>query len=386
VAELTLLPGDAGLPPEERNRPPSTRSLSPARSLGDLLADPSLLVEPEILIPFLAVTNRTTLLSGREKSGKSTLTAQLVADATRGRDVLGIPIPAPRSVLWYSIDEPLGDTVRRFQGLDADLTRLFISDAPRTREELFSCMSADLSSRPDVSLVVIDTLSRLLSGVDVNAAEKVEPVIWSLVDFFRQHNVAAVLLFHTGKKGQEYRGSTSIGATVDEILTLKRRGEEDRDDFDSVEDSDDDGRRVLVLSGRTLRDKVQLAYHSGRYGLWDALHPPRERIIEALAEGPAKTKTELVTRAKVQKKAGLQLIGELIFTGEISETGDGLSLTRLRAGNRADTPLGSRFPSVPPEGTAREPFAGTSTTTSEPSVPGIVPLGGVEREPVDIAI
>lgn len=247
-------------------------------------------------------------------------------------------------------------------------------------------MSTDLPHRPDVSLVVIDTLSRLLSGVDVNAAEKVEPVIWSLVDFFRQHNVASVLLFHTGKKGQEYRGSTSIGATVDEILTLKRRGEEDRDDFDSVEDSDDDGRRVLVLNGRTLRDKVQLAYHLGRYEHWDAAHPPQGRILEALAEGPAKTKSELITRAKVQKKKGLQFISDLILSGEIIETGDGLSLSRLGAGNQAKSASSSRFPMVPPQGTAQEPLAGTSVPTLEPSVPRILPLGGVKREPVDVAI
>ena len=133
MAELTLLPGDAGLPPEERHRPPSMRSLSPARSLGDLLADPSLLVEPEILIPFLAVTNRTTLLSGREKSGKSTLTAQLVADATRGRDVLGMPIPVPRSVLWYSIDEPLGDIIhgnQTFRIHKASVNDALVCDKP----------------------------------------------------------------------------------------------------------------------------------------------------------------------------------------------------------------------------------------------------------------
>lgn len=46
------------------------------------------------------------------------------------------------------------------------------------------------------------------------------------------------------------------------------------DDFDAVDDTDD-GRRVLVLNGRNLRGRVQLAFHGGRYGLFDETHPPR---------------------------------------------------------------------------------------------------------------
>ena len=391
MAELIVRPGDYGLPPEAEVRSPEP-ALAPARSLREWLANPSLLVAPELLIPLLAVEKRTTLLSGREKSGKSTLTAQLVADATQGRPILGESIPAPRSVLWYAIDEPVADALRRFDGLDPDLDRVVVSDTPRTLQDLFGCLAVDLDQHPTTSVVVIDTLSRLLSGVDVNAADKVEPLLRKIVDFFRERQCASVLLFHTGKGGREYRGSTAIGANVDEILTLQRQGEDKRDDFDAEENATDDGRRVLVLNGRNLRGRVQLAYREGRYGLWDAVHPPRDRILNALQEGPAKSKTDLVTRAKVQKKIGLQLIGEMIVSGEIIETGDGLSLPGSRRspgsepGNRPETASGSRLPSVPPQGTAREPLPGTEPRLQEGSVPGISPLGWGKREPLDVAI
>ena len=182
MEELSVFAGDFGLSPELPNLTIPQKTKKPARSLGELLTDPSLLEEPEVLIPYLAVASRITLLSGREKSGKSTLTAQLIADATTGRPIFGQPASPRVSVLWYAIDEPLGDTVRRLQTLGADLDHLFISDAPRTWQELVECLAEDLAEHPGVSLVVIDTLSRLLSTVDVNSSEKVEPVLWRLKD------------------------------------------------------------------------------------------------------------------------------------------------------------------------------------------------------------
>ena len=55
------------------------------RSLAELLADPSLLQPPTIVADRFAWRGRVTLLAGREKSGKSTLSAFLVASVSRDR-------------------------------------------------------------------------------------------------------------------------------------------------------------------------------------------------------------------------------------------------------------------------------------------------------------
>lgn len=358
---------------------------SSARTLGECLND--LRPPPPVLVPYVAIAGCCTLLSGREKSGKSTLTAQLVADASQGRPVLGVPMPEPVTTLWYAIDESPHDTVRRFAALDADLSRVIVNEHPRTVAELLAHLTADLAKFPDVSLVVVDTLSRLLSTVKANAADQVEPVLWRLVDAFRQHDRAAVLLYHTGKSGMEYRGSTAIGATVDEILTLRRRGEE-TDDDDAEED--DDGRRKLVQRGRHLNGRIQLAYTAGRYGLLDDVNPPRERILRALEDGPAKSRNDLAKRAKGNRKAVLAAIEELYRSGEILETGTGLTLARVvpaasgtsSTGNQSETGPVPRFPPVPPVGTSREPVREPVGTPLRAVVPGIPPLVGGKWEPV----
>jgi hypothetical protein len=56
-----------------------------ARPLSELLADPALLVEPVEVMPHLLVAGGVTLLSGREKTGKSTLVGYLVSQLTRTR-------------------------------------------------------------------------------------------------------------------------------------------------------------------------------------------------------------------------------------------------------------------------------------------------------------
>lgn len=360
---------------------------SRARTLGECLSDPTLLEPPAVLVPHLAVVGRCTLLSGREKSGKSTLTAQLVADASQGRPVLGAPTSEPVMTLWYAIDEPLGDTARRFAALDADLSRVIVNEHPRTVADLLAHLAADLAKFPDVSLVVVDTLSRLLSTVKTNAADQVEPVLWRLVDTFRKHDRAAVLLYHTGKAGKEYRGSTAIGATVDEILTLQRRGE-DTDDEDAEED--DDGRRKLVQQGRHLNGRVQLAYNAGRYGLLDDVNPPRERILRALEDGPAKSRNDLAKRAKGKRKAVLAAIEELYQSGEILETDKGFTLARVVPApqgtnslrNQSETGLVPRFPVVLPVGTSREPVREPVGAPLRAVVPEIPPLVGGKWEPV----
>ena len=89
--------------------------LSIARSLREWMVDPELLRPPRIILPHVAVEGRVTLLSGREKIGKSTFVGAVVAAASRGESVLGAPPNAPVSTLWYAIDEPASDAVRRWQ-------------------------------------------------------------------------------------------------------------------------------------------------------------------------------------------------------------------------------------------------------------------------------
>ena len=105
---------------------------STAHTLRDWLADPEILRPPCAVIPHLAITGRVTLLSGREKVGKSTLAACAVAAASRAEPVLAVPVDQPVRTLWYAIDEHFADAVRRFRSLGANLDHVIINVEPRT--------------------------------------------------------------------------------------------------------------------------------------------------------------------------------------------------------------------------------------------------------------
>lgn len=341
---------------------------STARSLGDWLANTEFLRTPEIVIPSLVVEGRVSLLSGREKIGKSTLAAGAASAASRGSEVFGRPVHDRIRSLWYACDEHVSDAVRRFSTMGAAEDGIVINAAPRTADELLSAITHDLDAFPDIGVVWVDTLSRIFagSGVDQNSSREVEPVLAQLVDYLHDQNIAGVFLYHTGKGGREYRGSTAIGATVDDVLTLRRRGHVEEDDFD--DDDRDDGRRLLVQDGRNLRGRVHLTFSEGVYRLYDETHPPHERIMETLRDhGSATGRAELTKLAGVRKSAGLRAITELIAEGSVIETGRHLtlavpkparvpvlSLAREPTARSAGFPGSARFPE---QGTTPEPAA-----------------------------
>ncbi len=316
-----------------------------ARPLGDWMENPELLEEPQVVLPYVAVEGRVTLFSGREKIGKSSLVGGAVAQASRGDPVLGTPVLGMVKSLVYSIDELVGDTVRRFAMSGGDMEMIVINDRPRTVAELIAHAIVDIKTH-DPDLVVVDTLSRVLdnSGVDRNVAKDVGPAMNRIVDLLHDSAVSGALLYHTGKAGREYSGNTAIGATVDEILTLRRRGSSDEDDFD--DDGSDDGRRLLVQDGRNLRGRVHLTYVNGVYQLYQETTAPREKVLEVLhTHGPVIGRSELAKLAGVRKATGLEVIAELIGGGFIVE-------------NQRRLSLGSR--QFPQGGTTMEPTPGTN--------------------------
>lgn len=333
------------LGPAKREIANAEGRVSSARLLGDWLRDPELLRTRDIVIPHLAVEGRVSLLSGREKIGKSTLSAGAIAAASRARSVLGVPLTDRIRTLWYCLDEPIADTVRRFSALDANPAGIVINDKPRGLRQLLAALERDLDAFEDVGVVVLDTLSRVfaIDGVDPCNSVEAEPFMARLVDFFHVQNVAAVLLYHTGKGGKEYRGSTAIGATVDEVLTLRRRGAAEEDDFDD-DTADDDGRRLLVQDGRNLRGRIHLSFRDGSYQPYQEIAVPRDRLLETLKDhGTVIGRAELTKLAGLRKQAGLKAIGELIGSGAIIENGRQLKLGSVGS-------LG-----FPQAGTAREP-------------------------------
>jgi AAA domain len=193
----------------------ATTDLNTGLALGELLRRPELLTSPAPAIPHLAWPGLKTLLSGREKSGKSTFALAGAAAASSGSPFLGEEA-VPKVVLWVT-EEPLGVVVRRAQAMKADPTRFIIlTMEANPAEQLHHAVD---QWRPQI--VVIDTLYRYAGVEDENDAAVWLPV-FARLDALTRAGVAILLLVHATKASRrgEYRGSSAIGGHVDAILAM----------------------------------------------------------------------------------------------------------------------------------------------------------------------
>lgn len=313
-------------------------------TLREAVENPELTAPPAARIESFAYVGRTTLFSSREKMGKSTLTGQAIATFTRRGDFLQRPTHAESGVvLWYAIDEPLADAVRRLQFFGADIDKVILCDGRPTASELCEAIA---EHNPDI--VVIDTLSELWAGKLENDrdANAMTVFLRPYIDVARDTGIALILLYHTNKAGREYRGSVALGATVDAPLTLRLPASCNADDTPS----DDDDEAVMreprrVIAGRTRWGQVfqRLSFDGSHYTLGEAPPPLRTRILWALRDGLADSGTSLASSLKVQKAAVLTEVRQLQAGGYIRP--DGRKLALSAAGEIAAT--GSGTPQVP---------------------------------------
>lgn len=304
-------------------------------TLAEALDDPELMAPPCPVVAPLAYAGRVTVLSAREKMGKSTLTGQVVATLTAGVPFLEEVAAPVVPVLWYAVDEPLGDAVRRLKDHGAPPSGGIQLCGERPDAAEVARMVGETGAR----LVVVDTLSELWRGrVEKDSdAGQVAGFIRPYVDVARATGAALLFLYHTNKAGAEYRGSVALGATVDGVLTLKSvhagtigagaapiAGRAPADD----DDTGDDGQRLLVGRTRWGLIRVRLTFDGERYARGDEPLSPRIRALRAIAEGVAKSGTALARSLGIQKLRALQLVKELTREGLVRSPHSGaLALT-----------------------------------------------------------
>ncbi|HYS71603.1 MAG TPA: AAA family ATPase, partial [Thermoplasmata archaeon] len=198
---------------------PVARAAIPHRPFAELARDPAVLVPPVAVVPRLAWEGRDTLFSGREKlSGKSTLLTAAAAAVTTGGTFLGLPCPRGK-VLWVSADiEPEGDVVQRFLRFGGDVNRMDLRYPPPADFTGRLDWLAHLVATGKAALVVIDSLSAFMLVEDSNQADEWVNNLTLLRERLKPYAAARVLVHHTTKGTQEFRGSTAVAAAVDQVL------------------------------------------------------------------------------------------------------------------------------------------------------------------------
>lgn len=219
--------------------------------------NPSWVVEG--LIPF----NGSTLLTGKYKSGKSTLMLNLIQALTSGDSFLNrFAVPKPMRVAYVDME------------LGRDMAKRWIADIPhldannmeyldrRGRGYTLNMQSENLRDKwarllleREVDVMIIDPLSPIMSalGVEENHAEVVRPMLDAFDSLAVAANLKAlVVTHHTGhQEAGRARGSTAFMDWASSFMSVIRQG----DEYDSPRIFRASGRDVAVDASELVFDR-----------------------------------------------------------------------------------------------------------------------------------
>ena len=173
------------------------------------------------LVEGICARGALILLAGQPKAGKNLLALALAAGVAAGEAVAGIAC-RPGTALLVDAENSEAELHRRLFGLDLPARaarRLYVLEARRIdlRFDLARLERRIAARAPD--LVVLDCLRSLWSGSERSDAE-VAALLDGLRQLADQRQLAILLLHHSTKGGDAYRGSNAVAAGVDLAATL----------------------------------------------------------------------------------------------------------------------------------------------------------------------
>lgn len=285
-----------------------------SRRLSDLMTPEYMTPAPEV-VPRMVAEGMTTLLSGREKSGKTTLAAFVAACVTSGRQFLGSSVLVG-AVLWVTLEESVPQVVQRFVRMNALPPWLLLHHRlPVGCKARFDDLAAEVT-KVKPRLVVIDTLASYAEGHgDENSAGGWVEVLNPIHRLAEDHKAGILILHHARKTDGGYRGSTAIGGAVDQIIQMH-------------ESDSDPSVRLLKCRGRWDIDDYRIQYDKQgcTFALAeDAVRDPREaaelRMLAALGAAPGMGKTETCRASGIRAEDARDAFERLLSRGLIQQVG-----------------------------------------------------------------
>lgn len=242
--------------------------------LSVLMMCPELLALPFMILPFFAALGRVTMLAAREKLGKSTVAAFLIAKLSSGDELWDNWRLPPTRCLWVGLEEAKADAVRRFSDMGANCSNIRLLDQLPASAPLEQ-LAAEIHHF-EAKVVVIDSLAALATSIDdENNAKGWTAFLRELTAIARKLDVAIVVLHHANKATGKYRGSSAIGAAMDMIIEME-----------ATEESSPN--RQFTARGRWPAEPFELTYR------------PQERSFDltagGMSAGDEQARTELESR------------------------------------------------------------------------------------------
>jgi archaellum biogenesis ATPase FlaH len=170
-----------------------------------------------------------TLFGGREKRGKSLVQLALaVRMASGGGTIAGITVKAGR-VLLVDAENGEREVHRRLRAMDLATEHaadLVIAEARGFELRTDLTQVADLAKRCRADLVLLDSFRALWRGDERDEAD-VAAALDPVRQLAHDTDVAYALTHHAQKGGEEYRGSSAIGACIEWCVMLEREREDE---------------------------------------------------------------------------------------------------------------------------------------------------------------
>lgn len=217
---------------------PEPSAMPPSKSSGrfPILAEgqQDAMPEPSWLIPSWLAHEQVGLLYGAPGTYKSFVALHFALSVAAGIAVPGVKYPqsgshAPLPTLYVAGEGAAGVARKRrpawkqYHEIDGELP-FFLAPAPPLARDAASAVEFMASIEQAMAgclprLIVYDTYSRLMAGLDENDAGDTGRAVEMISGLCRRYACAALIVHHANKSGQE-RGSSALRGAVDSVYVL----------------------------------------------------------------------------------------------------------------------------------------------------------------------
>jgi DNA-binding MarR family transcriptional regulator len=290
------------------------------------IADLARLPPPEWLVESILPRGGFSVLFGPSGTGKSFLALDwslcvAAGLAWYGRQACeggvlyvaaeGVAGLYPRVAAWLDARNQSPPDAIRF--VPAAINLLYPVDVDRAREAI-----TRMPHPP--ALIVIDTMARSMVGGDENAARDVGMFIASVDELRRDTGAASLIVHHTGKNGEDERGSSALRGAADALLALKPDGASLRLECVKAKDAEPFDPWRLHLQTALKSCVLALGTNSGR--LSTAEREILDSVSASFGTKPASA-TAIRDASGVAKSSFYRSLKTLVDRGYIDTVGDG---------------------------------------------------------------
>jgi len=270
--------------------------------------------DPAWLIPHVLPSTGIGMIYGESGSYKSFLALDMALCLAFGiPGQWGAP-PVQNDVLFLAGEGPVATAKKRWpawmewQGIDArESHRFMIKDRVPffTDTDAWEHVKADLAElNAKPSLIVVDTLTRLITGMDENSAKDASMITNFMEQLARYFECFVLAVHHTGKdQAKGARGSSAFYANMDTVLStkLKLGGTEFRVRKQKDADVSDDisyfavkemGASIVLERSAALADSDPKKKTSSRYA-WASV----EEVVKVLESLNGETSTAYLAQS-----------------------------------------------------------------------------------------